>query len=158
MKELVRDRDTRNARGKPRVQTINDEPSMTVQSDAHLSDIQNILRQYEVGGLQRLDETALMFKDVSEFTDLQDAMNQAIVAKVEFMKLPSKAREIFHHDVAVWLDTAHDKDKRDALVEAGFIEGPKEKEVVVGETGPTRAPGKKTQEGKAASGPEEETG
>jgi len=113
--------DNLDSRGKPRVQTVNTDPSMTVQSDAHMADITNILKQFGQGGMEMLDEADLMFKDVSEFTDLQDALNQARVAEVEFLKLPSKVREIFNHDVAVWLDTAHDQDKRDALVEAGFL-------------------------------------
>ncbi len=110
--------------GNPRVQTVNDEPSMTVQSDAHLADIDNILASFGANGMAQLDETALQFRDVSHFTDLADALNQAREAEMEFMKLPSKVREIFKHDVAVWLDTAHDEDKRDELVKAGWIKGP----------------------------------
>ncbi len=109
-------------RGNPRVQTVNDDPSMTVQSDAHLADINQIMEKFATEGIQSLDEADLMYKDVSEFTDLADALNQAREAEVVFMKLPSKVREIFNHDVAEWLDTAHDEEKRDALVEAGFIE------------------------------------
>ncbi len=111
-------------RGRERVQTMNLEPSMTVQSDAHLADIENILAQYKEGAIQDLDATALEFRDVSQFTDLADALNQAKEAETEFLKLPSKIREIFGHSVAEWLDTAHDKEKRDALVKAGFIKEP----------------------------------
>jgi len=108
-------------RGKPRVQTINKEPSMTVQSDAHLADLNNIMANFGQGRIDMLDDVDLQYRDVSEFTDLSDALMQARDAEIEFMKLPSKVREIFMHDVAVWLDTAHDKEKRDALVEAGFL-------------------------------------
>lgn len=111
-----------DARGRDRVQTINTDPSSTVQSDAHLADITKIVEGFAKTGMDMLDEADLMFKDVSEFTDLGDALRQAETAKVEFMKLPSKVREVFEHDVAVWLDTAHDEDKRDALVNAGFLE------------------------------------
>jgi len=128
-----------DSRGKSRVQTINDDPSMTVQSDAHLADIHNILQNYGAAGQTTLDEAALEFKDVSEFTDLQDALNQAREAEVEFMKLPSKVREIFMHDVAVWLDTAHDEDKRDELVAAGFLE-PREVPVPEGAAETPEAP------------------
>lgn len=116
--------------GRKRVQTVNKDPSMTVQSDSHLADIQHILKSYGTTGQAQLDATALQFSDISTFTDLADALNQAKDAKVEFMKLPSKVREIFDHDVAVWLDSAHDEEKRDALVEAGFLDAPKEPEVV----------------------------
>jgi len=121
--------------GRERVQTINDGPSETIQSDAHLADLNTIMRQFEDSGMNMLDETKLMFADVSEFTDLQDALNQARAAEVEFMKLPSKVREVFDHDVAVWLDSAHDEEKRDALVKAGFLKGDEEDVVPPGDTG-----------------------
>ncbi len=108
-------------RGKPRVQTLNKEPSETVQSDAHLADITTILSKFGQQGMEMLDETALVYADVSEFSDFHDVMLQVREADVAFLKLPSKVREIFGHDVAVWLDTAHDEDKRDALVAAGFL-------------------------------------
>ncbi len=123
---------TTDSRGRKRVQTVNNEPSQTVQSDSHLADIQNILARFGAGGIEALDETELQFGDVSEFTDLRDALDQARIAEVQFLKLPSKVREIFNHDVAVWLDTAHDEEKRDALVEAGFIKRPE----VVSDTEP----------------------
>ncbi len=110
-----------DSRGKPRVQTVNNGPSLTVQSDAHLTDVNNILARYGAEGLKMLDETALKFADVSEFTDLSDALNQAKQAEIEFRKLDPRIRSIFDNDVAVWLDTSHDKDKRDALVEAGVL-------------------------------------
>ncbi len=112
----------KNAKGFRRWQTVNDDPSMTVQSDAHLADINTIVRQFEQGGGDLLDEAALEFADISDFTDLKDALDQLRLAEVEFMKLPSKVREIFNHDAAEWLDTAHDQEKRDALVTAGFLE------------------------------------
>lgn len=111
-----------DSRGKKRVQTVNNDPSETVQSDAHLADINVIMSNFAQGGLAALDEVDLQFRDVSEFTDLADALNQAKDAELQFLKLPSKVREIFDHDVAVWLDTAHDEGKRDALVDAGFLE------------------------------------
>ncbi len=114
-----------DSRGRSRVQTVNNDPSETVQSDAHLADINQIMKTFAVGGFEALAEADLQFMDVSEFTDLADALNQTREAELQFMKLPSKVREIFDHDVAVWLDTAHDEDKRDALVEGGFLERPK---------------------------------
>lgn len=128
---------TKGFHGRDRVQTKNTDPSMTVQSDAHLADIQNILKSYGQEGMKMLDDTEMQWLDVTEFTDLADALNQAKEAEVEFMKLPSKVRGIFDHNVAVWLDTAHDEDKRDALVEAGFL---KRKEVVVVEGDPPVEP------------------
>lgn len=111
-----------DARGRPRVITPIVGESMTVQSDAHLADITNILAQYGVTGMESLNEAELEYADVSEFGDYADVMRQMAEAETAFLKLPSKVREVFGHDVAVWLDSAHDQEKRDALVAAGFLE------------------------------------
>ncbi len=115
-----------DSRGKPRVQTMFHDESLTVQSDAHLADINKIMGTFLDEGTSLLDEAELVYADVSEFTDLADALHQARDAEIDFLKLPSKVREIFDHDVAVWLDTAFDDDKRARLVEAGFIKPDKE--------------------------------
>lgn len=113
-----------DSRGKARVQTVNDEPSKTVQSEADSADINLILRQYpEMGLLERLNQAEGLFLDVSEFTDYADAIRHTREAEAEFMKLPSKVRELFNHDVAEFLDAAHDDDKRQALIDAGVIDG-----------------------------------
>lgn len=114
-------------RGSKRVQTVNTEPSMTIQSDAHLADIHQIMKSYgqEGKGLESLNDAEGTYADVTEFTDLADAMNQAKAAEQDFMKLPSKYRELFDHKVENWLDAAHDTDKREAIhakmVERGYI-------------------------------------
>ena len=115
---------TDDSRGRPRVQTSDFGPSRTVQSDAHLADITQIMSNFADVGLDALDAADLIYADVSEFTDLRDALDQAALAEVEFLKLPSKVREVFEHDVAVWLDTAHDEDKRAELVARGLLKGP----------------------------------
>ncbi len=125
--------------GRPRVQTVNDDPSKTVQSDAYLADISNILAKHHVGVQRSLDEAELVYRDVSEFKDFQDVMNETIRAKEEFMKLPPRARRIFENDVTVWLDTAHDDDKREELVAAGILKGP-----VVASTDPGPPPIRET--------------
>ncbi len=112
-----------DARGKPPVQTENDGPILTVQSEAEQGEINKILKRYkEVGIIEQLNLTEASFRDVSEFGDFADVMRQSKEAELEFMKLPSKVREIFNHDVANWLDTAHDAEKRSSLIAAGEIE------------------------------------
>lgn len=103
--------------GRPRVQTMNTEDSMTVESDRNLTDIREILRNAGMTDfrdhLQQVDD---MFLDVTEFTDLQDALNQAKLAEGQFMELPPQIRSLFGNDVARWLDTAHDQEKIDELL------------------------------------------
>lgn len=112
-------------RGRPRSDSQTEflDQSLTIQSDAPEADIQLILKKYrEVGIIDNLNLTEASFMDVTEFTDFADLMRQTKIAENEFMKLPSKVREIFNHDVANWLDTAHDEEKRASLIEAGIIE------------------------------------
>ncbi len=110
-------------RGKPRVQTINNLPSETLQSDGDRADIKKILKRYKsVGIVDHLNLTESTYQDVSEIGDFADVMRIAQEAEQQFMQLPSKVREIFNHDVANWLDTAHDQEKRLQLLEEGKIE------------------------------------
>jgi len=105
-----------DVRRKPRVQTVNTEPSKTVQSDLQRTEIKHILAKYrQVGIVDHLRSVDLQFRDVSEFTDFSDLMLQSAQAKQVFMNLPSKVREVFGHDVAVWLDVAHDPTRLEAL-------------------------------------------
>lgn len=107
---------TERANGRKRVQTINKSASRTVQSDRDRADIRNILAQYEATGiLTHMRDVDLQFRDISEFNDLSDAMQQAKQAEQVFMRLPSKLREVFDHDVTKWLDAAHDPEKIEAL-------------------------------------------
>ncbi len=107
-------------------QTVNNDDPQTIQSDKHLADINQILKDFANTGLEHLDNVDMQFKDVSEIGDYHDVMLEVRKAEETFMELPSKVREIFGHSVEHWLDTAHDKDKRDALVKAGFIKGVEE--------------------------------
>lgn len=101
---------------RPRVQTVNDLPSRTVQSDVLKSDIRHILAKFrQVGIVEHLRNVDLQFRDVTEFVDFSDMMQQSVTARQVFMRLPSKVREVFGHDVAVWLDAAHDPAKLDEL-------------------------------------------
>lgn len=114
-------------RRKPRVQTVNDMPSMTVQSDVFRSEIKHVLAKYkQVGIIEHLRTVDLVFRDVSEFEDFPDMMRQTAEAEAVFMRLPSKVREVFHHDYVRWLDAAHDPKKleelRPQLEELGVME------------------------------------
>lgn len=104
--------DIRDRRGRLRSdhQTTFEKESLTVQSDAHLADIQEILKSYGVVGMQSmLDQAEVQFMDISDFSDYATMMNHVKTAEREFMKLPSAIRGQFNHDVFTWLDSAHDE-------------------------------------------------
>lgn len=105
MSELV----TVRPNGRRRVQTLNDMESKTVQTDRDRADIRKIVQAYErTGVLVNMRNVDLAFRDVTEFSDFADLMQAAKTAETAFMKLPSKVREVFDHDVAKWLDAGHD--------------------------------------------------
>lgn len=105
-----------DGRRKPRVQTLNEEPSLTVQSEKDDADIKQIIQRYERNGvLIRPTDVDMAFLDVSEFTDFSEMMLQTKIAEQKFMELPSKVREAFGHSVYEWLDAAHDSDKLESL-------------------------------------------
>lgn len=103
-------------RRRPAVRTVNEMPSKTVQDDVFRSEIRHVMAKYrQVGIVEHMREVDLQFRDVTEFEDFADLTRQATAARQVFMQLPSKVREVFGHDVAVWLDCAHDPEKLEAL-------------------------------------------
>lgn len=103
-------------RRRPRVRTVNDLPSRTVQSDVGRAEIANILAKHQQTGIiDHLSAVDLQFRDVSEFEDFADLMRQTKEAEKVFMALPSKLREVFNHDVMTWLDVAHDSTRLEEL-------------------------------------------
>jgi hypothetical protein len=118
-----------DARGRARVQTVNNEPSKTQQGDHDLADIRSILKRFDqVGIVDHLESVDAAFVDVSELPeDYSAVMRYSRQAEQQFMKLPSKLRALFNHDAAEWLDAAHDQDhwlrkNHDKLVKAGLAE------------------------------------
>lgn len=113
-------------RRRPRVRTENLEPSKTVQSDRFRAEITHVLAKYrETGVMVGLSSADLTFRDVSEFTDFAEMARATKVAEHEFMRLPSKVREVFHGDVMEWLDAAKDgvtPEQHAKLVKLGVVD------------------------------------
>ena len=135
--------------GKPRrVVTMNDEESRTVQQDKDNADIRKIMARYQATGVvDHLRAVDLAWRDVTEFTDMSDALRQSKDAEAQFMKLPSKLREAFDHDVGKWLDVAHDgvdhenhTEVRGRLEKLGVLDTPEEETPAVVEPAPAAAP------------------
>lgn len=109
------------------MQTRNEDPSLTVQSDRNRAEIRHILKRYrDTGIVDHLRQVDLQFRDVTEFQDYRDAMLHAKEAEAAFLRLPSKVRELFGHDHLRWLDVAHDEEKleelRPKLEQLGLLE------------------------------------
>lgn len=133
----------------PRVRTVNDEPSLTVQSQKDQSEIREILRRHGVTGVaDALAQSQLTFQDVSQFEDFTDVMRQRREAEAKFMTLPSKVREAFDHDADKWLDAAMD----------GMTEHQISRLTALGVLGPAPSPRGTPASPEGASGAPEGTG
>ncbi len=89
---------------------------VTIQSDNNEADINLLMKRHTPAGLAAMMETTEhLFADVTDFQDYTDVMREARRAEESFMTLPSKVRELFHHDAAEWLDCAHDEEKLAAM-------------------------------------------
>lgn len=116
---------TERPNGSLRVRRVNDDEEVTKQSFRDECDINRIVKQYQMTGVVRhLNLAAAQYADVSGLTDYADALQMVRRAEELFMELPAKARKIFNHDPAQFLDAAHDPEKRALLVEAGLIPPP----------------------------------
>lgn len=105
-----------------RVRSVNTLPEMTKQSFRDECDINLIVGSYgQTGVVRHLNEARAEFLDVSDIGDFHDAVTVVETARESFLKLPASVRKVFDHDPAVFLDAAHDPDKRDLLVAAGLI-------------------------------------
>lgn len=116
-------------RGRPRVQTVFEDPSLTVQSDAERASIKHILGKYREMGIAAGMQAAGEFVDLSELTDYSSAMRAVKAAETAFYSLPAEARKVFGNDVAKWLDSVQaaesDPEAADLLVKAGLREAPR---------------------------------
>lgn len=125
----------RDRRGRLRVQTVNEEPSKTVQSDAARADIRHILGKYKEIGIAAGMQQVGQFVDLSELSDYATAMRVVKAADSAFLQLPASARKAFNNDAAEWLDAVQgadngDLEKLDQLVKAGLVKAPMVPEVV----------------------------
>lgn len=112
-----------NVTSRLRVQSVNEDPSLTVQSLASETDINHIINRYDQTGLiKHLNRAEAQFADVTEVSDYRTALEQVRAADEVFSQLPATVRQVFNNDPAQFLDAAHDPDKRDLLVKAGLLD------------------------------------
>ncbi len=117
----------KNSRGglRNQYQTVfGKEESLTIQSDARLADIQEIIKDAGYTGLQGLlQDVDAQFMDVSQFTDYADMMREVRKAEEHFMKLDPQIRARFGQDVFKYLDAAHEERRADGPREVRSREG-----------------------------------
>lgn len=107
---------TRYSARVPTEGTVNDEPSLTLQSEYEGTTIDYYLKRYSATGLfgdpQR--QAAARFDDVSEVSDFQTALNKVLYVQRAFAELSAEERRMYDDDPQVWV--AHLVEEQQKLV------------------------------------------
>tara|TARA_R110002072_G_scaffold196017_3_gene353391 strand:+ start:5613 stop:6050 length:438 start_codon:yes stop_codon:yes gene_type:complete len=109
-----------NYADKIRIQTINNEPSMTKQALKDNADINKIIKRYnKTGVLQNMKEFEGQYGDFDS-KDFHDAMNVVAEANTLFEQVPSEIRAQFKNDPGDFIDFATNEENHDQMAEWGL--------------------------------------
>ncbi len=110
---------------KKRVVLDNFEPTLTDQSFKKMSDIHNVLKQYDKTGLiTHVNKHAPIYDDVSDLPAYQDAMNLIVSAQTAFDGLPVKVKKRFGYDPEEFISFMSDSENRDEAIKLGLVAPP----------------------------------
>lgn len=112
------------ANGSRRVKTVITERSRTVQSAKDETDVNKIVKRFELQGIMPNEYREGSFLDVSQLGDYQEAANNVLAVEKYFMSLPAVTRAMFENSPARFLDAVGDPANRDKLIELGVFEKP----------------------------------
>lgn len=100
-----------------------EDESLTVQAPKDDVDINTIVKRYlrtgEMPGVRQG-----VFADISELTDLADAMQMVNEAEQLFMELPAEVRKEFDNDPRRLVEFAQNPANRDRAMELGLVDRP----------------------------------
>jgi phage internal scaffolding protein len=99
-----------------------EEPSLTQQHFKDETDINNILRQFNVTGL--LPENALSprYGDFTGINDYQSALNAVIAAEDGFMALPADLRARFSNNPEELINFLDNPENKDEAIRLGLVD------------------------------------
>lgn len=110
-----------------RVFTVNEEPSLTDQSQAKEADINEIIRKFErTGQITHLAKNRGIYADLSMLTDLQTAMEEVKFAEEAFMTIPADIRAKFDNDPTKLISFLANPANDDEAIKLGFKEPKKQ--------------------------------
>jgi phage internal scaffolding protein len=114
---------TIRSNGTLRVQTLNDEPSRTIQSEKDSCDINLIVSRFKTTGVMtNIAKGMPQYGDYSEVIDYQSALNVVNAAEDAFMALPATVRKRFANDPGQMLSFLDDPANRDEAVKLGLVD------------------------------------
>lgn len=110
-----------------RVFTVNEDPSLTDQSQAKEADINEIIRKFErTGQITHLAKNRGIYADLSMLTDLQTAMEEVKFAEEAFMTIPADIRAKFDNDPTKLISFLANPANDDEAIKLGFKEPKKQ--------------------------------
>lgn len=104
--------------------TINEEPSLTQQSDAAETDINIIVERFTRTGMLPNITAQALSGDFTEVGDYTTAQERILAANEAFSQIPAKLRERFDNDPAKFIAFASNPDNIDEMVELGLANAP----------------------------------
>ena len=121
-----------------------EDASLTQQHFKDETDINNILRQFNITGLLPDQPLSPRYGDFTGIGDYHGALNAVIAAEDQFMALPATLRARFENDPAQLIDFLADENNRSEAEKLGLLEVPKAESTVtpldvtvLGDTKPT---------------------
>lgn len=102
---------------------VNDEPSLTKQSEYQQSDIHFILKQFERNGvMNHLAEHEGTYGDYADLPTYHEAQNIIAEAKSMFESVPATIRDQHDNDPGKFVSWMMDPKNREAMLEQGFTD------------------------------------
>lgn len=88
-------------------------------------DINNILRQFTLTGIiEHINKSEASFVDLPDMSDFQSSLAIISEAEAAFASLPSKVRDRYQNDPAVFLGALADPSQKEFLTEVGVFQSP----------------------------------
>lgn len=116
---------TPRSNGTLRVQSLNDLPSRTIQSEKDSCDINLILRKFKTTGvMSNVNTNSPLEVSFDEVVDFHSAMTQVASAQQAFATLPSALRKRFSNDPGELLAFLGDSSNRDEAIKLGLVNAP----------------------------------
>lgn len=130
------------------VKTMPEGESLTHQSMAAETDINNIMKKYQQTG--HIDHVVNMEARQGDFTgvlDYQTALNTVIAIDAQFQELPSEIRKEFNNNPGDFLAAVEDPENREKFIEMGLLPQDVPEGDAVGAAGGSPEPPPATPEG-----------
>lgn len=106
-----------------RVQTINNQPSMTQQQFKNQCDVNQILKKFEkTGMISHLNNNAGNYGDFSTIQNFQSNLNMILNAQSSFDALPSEVRKRFGNNPNNLIEFVQDNSNYEEALKLGLVQ------------------------------------